>query len=188
MATVTLTATPAAPVAPDASSAAAPDLSGRVRRPIEEARKQGKVAAVLFFVTTDCPISNRFAPEINRICRDYKARKLAFYVVQVDASLSAEQATSHARLYGFSAPVLLDRRHALVKMCGARITPEVAVLSTQGKILYRGRIDDRYASLGKPRLQPGKRDLRLALEAVCAGNPVATPRTTATGCTIEGQT
>lgn len=186
LAATTLAKTQASPASPSASSAAAPDVAGRTRRPLDEAWKQGKTAAVLFFVTTDCPIANRFAPEINRICRDYGARKLAFYIVQVDALLKAPQAAAHAKAYGFTCPVLLDRRHELVRFCGAHVTPEVAVVSTQGKILYRGRIDDRYASLGKPRLQPSKHDLRLALDAVCAGKPVATPRTTATGCYIEG--
>ena len=48
-------------------------------------------------------------------------------------------------------PVLLDRKHELVKACGATVTPETAVLSPQGKLLYRGRIDDRFARWGQMR-------------------------------------
>jgi len=164
----------------------APDLAGRVRRPVDEARKQKKIAAVLFFVTTDCPIANRYAPEINRICRDYGSRRVACYIVQVDASLQSPAATAHARAFGFKSPVLLDRKHELVQFCGASVTPEAAVLSASGQVLYRGRIDDRYASLSRARTQPSRRDLRLALDAICAGHKVTTPRTTATGCIIEG--
>lgn len=181
MATVPV-AVNAAPV----TSLSVADVSGQAQRPLDETRKQGNVATVFFFVATDCPIANRFAPEINRISRDYKRRKVAFYIVQVNRQLNAVSARAHARAYRFSMPILLDRQHKLVKFCGASVTPEVAVLSPAGKVLYRGRIDDRYAALGRPRARPSKHDLRLALDAVCAGKPIATPRTTALGCYIEG--
>jgi hypothetical protein len=50
---------------------------------------------------------------------------------------------------------------------------------------YRGRIDDLYAALGRPRRQVTHPDLRDALDDLVAGKPVRTPRTEATGCYIE---
>jgi thiol-disulfide isomerase/thioredoxin len=157
-----------------------------MRRPLEEARRQGKAATLLIFVTTDCPISNRAAPEVNRIAREYGQRNIACYVVQTDRALTLGEAKSHAKQYGFTCPVLLDKKHDLVRLAGASVTPEAAIISPSGQVLYRGRIDDTYASLGRPRLKPTRRDLRLALDAVCAGKPVAVARTTALGCYIEG--
>ena len=43
------------------------DLSGRVVTPFAPAG----AANVIFFVATDCPISNSYAPEIQRVCREY---------------------------------------------------------------------------------------------------------------------
>ena len=60
------------------------------------------------------------------------------------------------------------------------------MLAPGGRLLYRGRIDNRYAILGKPRLKATQHDLRVALEAISARKPVKTPRTVATGCYIEG--
>jgi hypothetical protein len=168
-----------------APTPSAPDLTGRLRHPLQEIRQRNRRAVVLFFITTDCPIANRMAPEVNRIYRDYRARNLQFYIVYVDKKLTATAASTHAKEYGLLPAALIDREHKLVKFCGARVTPEVAVLSTAGKVLYRGRIDNRYAALGKPRLQPTSRDLRVALDAVCAGKPVTTPVTVAVGCYIE---
>jgi hypothetical protein len=64
------------------------------------------------------------------------------------------------------------------------VTPQAAVL-VDGKLIYRGRIDDRYPTLGTTRAQPTHRDLADVLAAVAAGR-VPPPRfTKAIGCAIE---
>ncbi|HLK59735.1 MAG TPA: redoxin domain-containing protein [Chthonomonadaceae bacterium] len=158
-----------------------PDVNGNKVSPLEgKARK----ATVLLFITNDCPISNSYAPEFTRICKAYTAKKIAFYLVYADTSLSAADAKKHTQDYGYTCLALLDREHLLVKATGATITPEAAVLSTEGKLLYRGRIDDRYVDFGKARVQPTVRDLRDALDAIVQGKPVPHPTTKALGCTI----
>ena len=52
------------------------------------------------------------------------------------------------------------------------------------RLLYRGRIDDRVADFGKRRVEPTRRDLRLALDDILAGKPVQTRLTKAVGCYI----
>ena len=47
--------------------------------------------------------------------------------------------------------VLLDPRQVLVEHAGATITPQVAVLSPEGKVLYLGRIDNRVEDFGRSR-------------------------------------
>jgi hypothetical protein len=71
-----------------------------------------------------------------------------------------------------------------VKATGVTITPEAAILTPEGKIAYRGRIDDRYVELGKRRIAPTRRDVREALTALLAGQPVKGPRTRAIGCPV----
>ena len=65
---------------------------------------------------------------------------------------------------------LRDPAHALVKFTEATITPEAAVVA-DGRVVYRGRIDDRYVDLGVERPSPTQRDLADALTAVLAGKP-----------------
>ncbi len=74
----------AAPQAKSLPDPVAPNVSGAPVHPLSEARKAKKRGVVFFFVTTDCPIANRFAPEIGRICDDYEKRDIAFYIVQTD--------------------------------------------------------------------------------------------------------
>ena len=81
-------------------------------------------------------------------------------------------------------PVALDPRHEWVKRVRPTIAPEAAVFSPTGDLLYRGRIDDQYAGLGKRRTNVTSHDLRDALEAILAGEPVPVARTDAVGCPI----
>ena len=81
--------------------------------------------------------------------------------------------------------ILVDRKHALVTAAEATITPEVAVFSPAGKLVYQGRINDLYTGFGDRRNAASEHNLRDALEAVLAGKEVATPRTKAVGCLIE---
>ncbi len=142
--------------------------------------------AVLFFVTNDCPISNAFAPEIARICSEYASKGADCQLIYVDPSLTDAAALAHAKEYGHGAyPKLVDRQHALVKLTGVTITPEVAVVNAAGIVVYRGRIDNSYAALGLPRRAPTSHDLRDALDATLAGKPAPHPETKALGCYIS---
>ena len=77
-----------------------------------------------------------------------------------------------------------DPTLALVKFVGATVTPEVAVVAG-GRVVYRGRIDDRYVDLGRERPAPTRRDLFEALTAIVARKPVARAKTQAVGCYIS---
>jgi len=137
-------------------------------------------AAVLLFVATDCPISNAFAPEVNRILAEYQPRGVEFRLVYADGETDAIR--RHVEDFGYRMPALLDFEHELVEFTGATMSPEAVVLSPSGEVLYRGRIDDTWVDYGKQRAQPTRHDLRLALDAVLAGERPEVARTEAIGC------
>lgn len=141
-------------------------------------------AAVIIFVGIDCPVSNSYAPTINRLCEQYQSNGVRFFLVHSDADLSVADARKHAKDFGYTCPILLDRDHHLAETLGAKITPEAAVIGARGNIVYRGRIDDWYISLGKQRQEPTTHELRDAIEAALAGKEAPVPRTQAIGCTI----
>jgi hypothetical protein len=157
------------------------DQNGRSQTPLAQPEK---TATVLIFLLPDCPISNSYAPEIQRICKDYEARKVAVFVVHADPDVTAEAARKHAKAYGLACPVLRDPTHVLVKRTGVSVAPEVAVLAPDGTVCYRGRIDDWYADYGKRRAQPTQRELRDALDAILQGKKVPTATTKALGCPL----
>ena len=157
------------------------DTAGRTHSPSEW---NGKRAVVLFFVTTDCPLCNSYVPELNRIVRAYAARGVAFYAVQGDATVPAEDVRRHADEFGYTFPYLIDPEESLATYAGATTTPEAAVLSSRGEVLYLGRIDNRLEDFGKQRVQITEFDLRDTLDAILAGKPVPRARTKALGCAI----
>jgi hypothetical protein len=139
----------------------------------------------LFFVTTDCPIANRYAPEIQRICTAYGPAGTQCFLVYVDPSTPAAAVRDHLKDYRYTCcPAIIDSEHNLVRKAGATVSSEVAVFSSKGELKYRGRIDNFYAGLGTPRQVVTEHDLRDALDALIAGHMVRNPRTQAIGCFI----
>ncbi len=157
------------------------DTDGVLRRPLAT---DGDKAVVLVFISDDCPISNGYAPEINRLCAAYGPKKIGFRLVSVDTGTAVAAIKRHARQYGYRCPDLLDPGHALVGAVGATVTPEVAVYGPNGRRLYQGRIDDKYADFGKVRFDATTHDLQAALDAILAGRSVPHARTKAVGCPI----
>jgi thiol-disulfide isomerase/thioredoxin len=157
------------------------DTAGRVHTSAEWA---GKHAIVLLFVSTDCPLSNRYVPEMNRMVSAYASRGVVFYAIQGDATVPLNQVQEHVKEFGYTFPYLLDPEESLASYTGATATPEAAVLAPGGELLYLGRIDNRLEDFGKERVQVTQFDLRDALDAVLAGKPVPHPRTKALGCAI----
>src|SRR5690349_4065456 len=149
------------------------DTQGAVHTSAEWAAHK---AVVLYFVTIDCPVANGYVPEMNRIREAYASRGVAFYAVQADPSVAEPEVVKYARDYRYSFPLLLDPRQDLVRLAGATVTPQAAVLSPDGKVLYLGRVDNRVEDFGKQRFQATEADLRDALDQVLAGKPVARPR------------
>src|SRR5271166_6523076 len=73
---------------------------------------------VLIFVRTDCPISNRYAPELQRLYREYSPR-IAFYLVYADPAESVRKMQKHMADYGYMFDALRDPGHELVKLAKA---------------------------------------------------------------------
>jgi len=156
-------------------------LSGEPAAPFLHSQPSG---TVLLFVRTDCPISNRGAPELRRLAASFGSR-FQFWLVYPDADAQAEAVRQHVSEYQLPGQPLLDSGHALVRLAQATVTPEAAVFNAQRQLVYHGRIDDRFIELGQARPEPTVRDLEQALAAVAAGRlpPVASTR--AIGCAIS---
>jgi len=157
------------------------DTDGVHRKPLD---LHNQKAAVFIFVGVECPISNSYAPEINRIIKTYKDKGLDFYIVYSDPNLSVDDAKKHAKEFGYTCPALMDPQQKLLKKVNATATPEAAVVDAKGQVLYLGRIDNWYEDFGKQRYAATTHDLRDALDAIAAGKKVATPVTKVVGCPV----
>ena len=161
------------------------DIDGRTQTPFEPAG----AASLIVFVATDCPVSNSYAPEIQRVCREYGPRGLSCYLIYEDVETPGapldDEVRKHMREYGYSSiPAAVDRSRAIAKRANASVTPQAVVIDRAEQIRYRGRIDNFYAALGKPRQRVTEHDLRNALDAVLSGRTVPKRETEPVGCYI----
>jgi hypothetical protein len=170
-------------VAPAAAQVRVQTIDGA---PIDALAVPAATKAIVFlFTSTDCPISNRYAPEIRRIVSTFAPQGVEFRLVYPSPADQPPAIREHMASFGYegSLRALRDPRLALVKYVKATVTPEAAVV-VHGRVAYLGRIDDRYVDLGLERPSPTEHDLADALTAVLAGRPVARPTTQAVGCFI----
>lgn len=129
-----------------------------------------KDVVVILFVAVECPISNRFAPVVNRIHEDFEANDFAMWTVYTDDLFTTDQIEKHRTDYQYKIPVLIDFDRKLAKYCGASVTPEAVVYvresSEQYRMVYRGRVNNQYVDFGKWRQKSTKQDLLEVLTEV----------------------
>jgi hypothetical protein len=160
------------------------DVDGLEVRPLQES---AATAAVFLFVRTDCPISNRYAPEVLRLHERFAARGVVFWLVYPDPAESPETIRAHLKAFGYPMRALRDPEHALTAAAEVRVTPEAAVYATSkdgARLVYHGRIDDRQVDFGRARPAPTRRDLEDVLAAVVEGRPAPLASAPAVGCFI----
>jgi hypothetical protein len=160
------------------------DLSGN---PITQLAPAEARAIVLFFAASDCPISNRYIPEMQRLTKQYEPAGVRIWFVYPNPGDNANVIRAHNLEFAITANSALDTTQNLVHLAGATVTPEVAILVPERGSLrpvYRGRIDDRYLALGTERPLAVHHDLEQAIRAVLAAKPVPPPGGPSIGCSI----
>jgi hypothetical protein len=156
-------------------------------QPIRQLTAPGVRVVVLFFAASDCPISNRYVPEITRLTQQFSNQGVHFWWVYPNADDTAQAVAEHNHDFAITGDTILDPKQSLVELAHATVTPEAAVFLVEGNILkevYHGRIDDRYISLGQERPQATHHDLELAITAATTAKPVPQPAGPPVGCSI----
>jgi hypothetical protein len=156
------------------------DLDGRPVQPLGA----DAPATVLVFTAVDCPISDRYAPEVRRLAARFAERGVRTWVVYANAGELPAAARAHASAFAYGLPVVLDPGGVLADRAGAAVTPEAAVFDRSGRRVYRGRIDDRYVDFGVDRPAPTTHDLADAVAAALDGRTMSPDVVPAVGCAI----
>lgn len=116
------------------------DVDGHAVRLMPTA--DGRVV-VLVFVASDCPISNRYLPQLVRLRQAVTAQKGTFWFVYPNLTETAAAIRAHQATFGATGDVLRDQDQRLARLTGAKVTPEAAVLVRHGaemRVGYTGRI------------------------------------------------
>ncbi len=148
----------------------------------------GKKLLVLFFVASDCPVSNRTFPEMRRVRQAFEPSGVAVWYVYPDQGEEANTVRAHQQAYDAGGAALLDSSGRLARLAQARVTPEVAVLvpdaSAGWKPIYTGRVDDRFVRLGLERPAATEHFAERVLTAALHGAPIEKPTGMPVGCGI----
>ena len=158
------------------------DPDGRLVDPFLAAEDSS--AIVFLFASVDCPVSNRYAPEVQRLHAAFAPKNVAFWLVYPNPGDTPDAVRTHLKAFGYPVHALLDPGHDLVKVAKVSITPEAAVFTSAGILAYHGRIDDKFVSLGVERPAATRHDLFDALTSVLAGQAPVQPSAPAVGCFI----
>jgi len=144
-------------------------------------------AIVLFFTASDCPIANRYEPEMLRLEKKFAPSGVEFWWVYPNPQDTAAVIRLHRSQFAGSAHVIRDTQQSLIHIAHATVTPEVAVFVLENGTLrevYRGRIDDRYIAFGQERPKAMHHELESAIGALLAKHPIPQPGGLPVGCSV----
>jgi peroxiredoxin len=140
----------------------------------------GEKGTVVLIIATRCPISLDYDQRMAELAREYTAKGFSVVGINPNRQEPAEEAAQHAKDKNLGFPVLKDHGNRVADYLGASVTPEAYVFDNTWTLRYWGRIDD-----SRNPANISSRDLRAALDALLAGEPVLVTQTKAFGCTIK---
>jgi peroxiredoxin len=147
----------------------------------------GKDALLVMFICRHCPYVKHVEQELAKIGKDYEGKKLGIIGISSnDPATYQDDAPDRlkemAGRLDFRFPFCFDETQEVAKAYKAACTPDFYVFDAQRRLVYRGQLDD--SRPGNNKLVTG-RDLRVAIDNVLAGKPVASTQTPSVGCSIK---
>lgn len=151
---------------------------------------EGKQALLVMFICRHCPYVQHVKRELAKLGKDYLNKDVAIVAISAnDASKYPDDAPPRLREMamelGFAFPLCHDETQDVAKAYSATCTPDFFLFDEERKLVYRGQLDDSRPDNGK---SVTGRDLRAAIEAVLADQPVNSNQKPSMGCNIKWKT
>jgi peroxiredoxin len=148
---------------------------------------QSDKATVVMFLCNHCPYVIHVNPEIVRLAKEYQAKGVSFVGISSNdvenyPQDGPEKMKEVAAEVGYTFPYLYDATQEVARAYDAACTPDFYVFDGDMVLVYRGRLD---GSRPKNDLPLTGADLRAALDAVLAGEPVTERQYPSGGCNIK---
>ncbi|MFW5741236.1 MAG: thioredoxin family protein [Myxococcota bacterium] len=144
-------------------------------------------ALLVMFICNHCPFVIHVRDEFGRLADDYLPKGLGIVAINANSTKThphdgPEGMKKLAEQQGWSFPFLFDEDQAVAKAYRAACTPDFYLFDGDMRLVYRGQLDDARPSNGKP---VTGRDLREAIRATLAGEPVSADQKPSIGCNIK---
>ncbi len=178
------TASTMLPLGAEAPDFSLPNVDGTT---VSLANSRDAPALLVMFICNHCPFVKHIAAELASLGRDYGERGVAVIGISSNdvenyADDSPEKMRQEAEQQGYTFPYLYDETQEVAKAYRAACTPDFFLFDADRRLVYRGQLDPSRPGSGIP--VTGE-DLRAALDAVPAGNPVAAEQRASIGCNIK---
>jgi len=145
------------------------------------------IATVVMFICNHCPYVIHVQDELVKLANDYQTKGISFVAINSndvinypDDSPEKMKEVSEKLAYPFA--YLFDETQNIAKAYQAACTPDFFVFDKDLKCIYRGQLDDSRPHNNEP---ANAKDIRAALDAVLAGNPVDSDQKASLGCNIK---
>jgi len=147
----------------------------------------GRPGLMVMFICNHCPFVQHLADALAQLGNDYSDRDLGIVAISSNDTEkypqdNAQAMREEARQRGYRFPYLLDETQEVAKAYGAACTPDFFLFDVEHRLVYRGQFDDSRPSLEIP---VTGRDLRAAIDALLAGQPVPETQRPSIGCNIK---
>ncbi len=148
--------------------------------------KKGELGTLVIFSCNTCPYVIANESRIRSIQLDAQRMKIGVVIINSnEAKRDADDSKEAMKKYGiakkFLAPYLVDVNSDLANAFGATRTPENFLFDKDGKLVYRGAIDD------SPKEEKSVKAHYLldAMTAMSNGKEIAVKTTVSSGCSIK---
>jgi peroxiredoxin len=161
-----------------------PDPGGR-RMSLTEF--QGAPALVVVFMCNHCPYVKHIRSGLAEFGRDYLLRGVAVIAINSNDAArypadSPEKMAEEINAARYVFPYLYDETQEVAKAFHAACTPDLFLFDGDQRLVYRGQFDDSRPGNDVPVTGV---DLRKAIDAVLAGQPVPPNQKPSIGCNIK---
>ena len=181
---MSLTASTMLPLGTKAPEFALPDTQGNTVSPadFDDAK-----ALVVIFMCNHCPFVKHVIDDLVALVKEYQGKGVAFVGINSNdvenyAEDRPEKMAQLATQKDFTFPYLYDATQGVAKSYHAACTPDFFVFDGDRQLVYRGQMDDSRPGSDAP---VNGADLRAALDAVLAGQPVPEQQKPSMGCNIK---
>jgi peroxiredoxin len=146
-----------------------------------------KTGVLVMFICNHCPYVKHVRSELAQIGRDYADSEIGIVAISandpgVSPGDSPEMMKEEAETQGYVFPYLFDETQEVAAAYTAMCTPDFFLFDSDRKLVYRGRMDESRPDSGIP---VTGRELRAAMDAVLAGEPVSDEQLPSMGCSIK---
>ena len=150
----------------------------------------GAHGLLVVFMCNHCPYVKHIYDELTRLGHDCESLGIGMVgIMSNDIENYPDDAPDKmmetAAANGWTFPYLFDADQSVARAYTAACTPDFFVFDADLKCVYRGQLDESRPGNGQP---CDGRDLRAALDALLAGEPVPAQQQPSVGCNIKWKT